>query len=170
MSLAREIYEGSNGAATRVFLTRVGRIGPRGRLAAALFRAQKASERAKRYRGSVRINGQRANYRELAYQRKGNALAVVCDVLCALNGDEIRWGWGRDEVQLECPWVLYVELPTGQVSFHSPHRYAGPEYTSPWDGVRGVSPERILAFCDQVCREGERSIFIDGELSQVKGV
>jgi len=42
-----------------------------------------------------------------------------------------------------------VDLPEGQVSFHSLARYAGPDYAGDWDGQR-KSEERILRFCDQV--------------------
>ena len=42
-------------------------------------------------------------------------------------------------------WVLYVELPAGQVSFHSPTRGTGPDYTRDWD-QQHASEERIIAF------------------------
>ncbi len=43
-----------------------------------------------------------------------------------------------------------VDLPElGQCSFHSPERYAGPDYPGEWDGRR-ASEERILAFCQKV--------------------
>lgn len=46
--------------------------------------------------------------------------------------------------------VLYVEIPTGQVSFHSPVRGAGPNYTKPWDGIKMVGPERISRFINAI--------------------
>lgn len=47
-------------------------------------------------------------------------------------------------------WVLYVDLPTGQVSFHAPERGAGPNYPGKWNGVRGVSGERIVCWCQSL--------------------
>jgi hypothetical protein len=48
---ARQVYHGSNGGATRSFCVRLEKCGQLGRIAAALFRAQKASARAKVYHG-----------------------------------------------------------------------------------------------------------------------
>ena len=39
--------------------------------------------------------------------------------------------------------ILYIDLPTGQVSFHSPNRGEGPEYEGGWDGMVGASTTRI---------------------------
>ena len=61
----------------------------------------------------------------------------------------IEAGWGRDEAQTFNKWVLYVDLPEGQVSFHSPERYEGPDYPGQWDGRR-LSEERIISFCQRV--------------------
>jgi hypothetical protein len=41
------------------------------------------------------------------------------------------------------PWVVYFDLPTGQVSFHSVTRGMGPDYSAPWDGSRNASALRI---------------------------
>lgn len=46
--------------------------------------------------------------------------------------------------------VLYVEIPTGQVSFHSPTRGNGPDYEGDWDGAQGVSGDRIVAAIDHL--------------------
>lgn len=46
-------------------------------------------------------------------------------------------------------WVLYVDLPGGQVSFHSAERYAGSDYTGEWDG-KHLSAERIIRFAQDV--------------------
>ena len=45
--------------------------------------------------------------------------------------------------------VLYVDLPQGQVSFHSRVKYDGPEYGGDWDG-KYKSEERIVEFADAV--------------------
>ena len=52
--------------------------------------------------------------------------------------------------------VLYVDLPTGQVSFHA----YGPsenrrEYDGKWDGT-GLSEERIVKYCDLQIRVGQQ--------------
>jgi len=115
-----------------------------------LFRAQKCSTRAKVYRGGLRGIG---SFRSLAYQRKAWSMKNLCDCL-AEHGSElgINFGWKRDPntpLHDAPSWVLYVDLPQGQVSFHSPTRYAGPDYPGEWDGVR-ASCERVLAFCEAV--------------------
>jgi hypothetical protein len=58
-----------------------------------------------------------------------------------------RWGWEFDDRAKGYENVLYVELPTGQVSFHSPARGAGPDYEGDWDGVKGASAGRIVQWC-----------------------
>jgi hypothetical protein len=89
------------------------------------------------------------SYRGLAYDRKGESLKELASVLVE-HGMQIgiTFGWGRDEGSFN-PWVLYVELPNGQCSFHSPERYDGPDYLGEWDGVR-ASEERIINFCQVV--------------------
>ena len=139
---ARQVYEGSDGALTRRFLLDLEKRGPAGCVAALLFRAQKSSRRAKMY-GMT-------SYRGLAYDRKGESLkeltAALAEHGAALG---ITFGWGRDERSFN-PWVLYVELSElGQVSFHSPERYDGPDYPGEWDGRR-ASEERIINFCQEV--------------------
>lgn len=58
----------------------------------------------------------------------------------------MRWGWKEDPTREFHRWVLYVDLPTGQVSFHAQTRNGGPDYTGDWDGVPGQSPQRIIRF------------------------
>lgn len=130
------IYRGSDGDATRAFLGRLEQLGELGRIAAYLFRAQKASERAKVYRGRT--------HRASAYDRKDWALRELAAVLVADAPASIVWGWGEDPAQEFHRHVLYVDLPTGQVSFHTGQRGEGPEYVDGWDGQRGKSPDRIL--------------------------
>jgi hypothetical protein len=61
----------------------------------------------------------------------------------------LHWGWRVDPDQSFACYVLYIDLPNGQVSFHSPARYAGPDYDGDWDGDR-TSEMRILDFADEV--------------------
>lgn len=133
------VYQGSDGDATKALFEELGRVGVAGALAVNLFRACKNSERAKVYRGR--------RYRGAAYDRKQWAMDNLTHALAAFSGPTIAWGWGIDEKQPVHRHVLYVELPTGQVSFHTEHRGKGPDYGKPWDGVPNVSADRILRWC-----------------------
>jgi hypothetical protein len=42
--------------------------------------------------------------------------------------------------------ILYVDLPTGQVSFHTGTRGEGPDYAGEWDGAKGTAAERVCRF------------------------
>jgi hypothetical protein len=130
-------YQGSDGEATKALFARLvaPSIGNAGQVAVELFRAQKASERAKVYRGG--------GYRGAAYDRKNWALSRLCNALTASQNLGITWGWGLDEKTPGFEHVLYVDLPTGQVSFHSGHRMEGPGYPGQWDGVPGQSADRV---------------------------
>ena len=145
---AWQIYNGSDGAATRRFYGELRKRGDLGRVALNLFRAQKCSKRAKKYGPYAGVGDD--SFRDLAYQRKAFSLQELVAVL-GEHGDKlgISFGWGRDEAQPFNKWVLYVDLPLGQVSFHSPTRFAGPDYPGIWDGKR-MSEERILAFVQKV--------------------
>jgi hypothetical protein len=61
---------------------------------------------------------------------------------------EVLFG-GRGELG-EPSWVLYIDLPNGQASFHSKDRFKGPDYLGQFDGAEGASEARICAFCDSV--------------------
>lgn len=149
MTTTRAVYFGSSSAATRKYLRDLAQRSPHGWLAAELFRAQKASSRAKVYRTSRHAP---VSYRDAAYRRKEDAIATLC---VALAKSDLAWGWGDDQANTIAPYVLYVELPdVGQVSFHAPTRGPGPEFHPGWDGVRG-SEERAIRFCEIVA--GERS-------------
>lgn len=141
-------YEGSDGDKTKELYGRLEKCGPIGVVALNLFRACKNSSRAKKYRGGVRGQG---SYKSMAYDRKQWAIDNLTRVLAEHAGAlGIGWGWGVDGNTQGFNSVLYVDLPTGQVSFHSPHRGSGPDYAGQWDGVRGVSPQRICTFCARV--------------------
>lgn len=133
------IYEGSNGEATSALYARLIELGVAGAVAVNLFRAQKCSARAKVYRGR--------GFRGAAYDRKqwsiDNLAAILAEHAAALG---LAWGWGEDPAQAVHRWVLYLDLPTGQVSFHAGARGEGPDYPRAWDGVREASPGRICRF------------------------
>ncbi len=145
---AREIYEGSNGEATQMFYRRLEDCGPIGVVAMNIFRAQKASERAKVY--SRRFKG-------MAYDKKNWSLEMLVEALLK-HGESLKigFGWKQDpNPPPGFPWVLYVDLPTGQASFHSRTRGKGPDYSGEWD-ASGTSAARIVAFAQSViAREGE---------------
>lgn len=154
---ARDIFDGSDAARTRAYYAALERRGPIGEFAANLLRAQKASTRAKRYRGGISGVG---SFSDLAYQKKGESLIRLCDWLLEHNvqggvmryaGDTemLRWGWKIDPREQHAKWVLYIDLPHGQVSFHSTERFGGPDYPAEFDGSH-ASAERICSFCDFV--------------------
>lgn len=139
------IYEGSDGEATKALYAKLEQCGDGGRIAMNLFRAQKASARAKVYRGGDG-NG---SYRKQAYDRKQWALDQLCQALLDVHSKESLvafWGWQIDEAQPVHRWVLYVELFCGQVSFHTATRGLGPAYRFKWDGKRDVAAQRICHF------------------------
>lgn len=146
------VYAGSNGYATIALYKRLANHGPRGVIATNLFRACKCSERAKVYRGGQRGRG---SYRSMAYDRKDWSLDQLCDALMNhAKAIDITWGVGLDESRdASDPYrfVLYVDLPTGQVSFHGrPPRPGCPTYAGKWDGVRGEAPQRICRWVEGV--------------------
>jgi len=136
------VYEGSNGDATKALYERLEKLGPMGVVAANLLRAQKNSARAKAYR---------RKFKGMAYDRKQWAMGNLATAL-AQHADalDLRWGWGDDPAQEFHRTVLYVDLPTGQVSFHTDMRGDGPDYPAAWDGIPGKSPERICRWAARV--------------------
>ncbi len=142
---ATDVYIQMDGAVTKRYYAELERRGIAGVVAMNLFRAQKTSSRAKTYRKNA--------HRKESYQRKEWSMSNLCEVLAKhRKALYIEYGWKEDpNVLLEghTSYVLYVELPTGQVSFHCPRRGNGPDYPKGWDGTKG-SQERILKFCDMV--------------------
>ncbi len=132
------VYRGSDGDATRALYQRLEAIGPAGAIAANLLRACKTSTRAKRYRARRHRGG--------AYDVKGWAMGNIAQLLLehSVELEISRWGWGEDREQPHHRFVLYVDLPSGQVSFHAAERGAGPDYPGHWDGARDVAADRIL--------------------------
>lgn len=142
------IWNGSDGEATKALYAQLETLGPIGLLAVNLFRANKASTRAKVYRGGVPGKG---SYRGMAYDRKQWAMTNLCTVLTTHAAAlDLRWGWKPDPAQPFHAWVLYLDLPTGQVSFHTAARGTGPDYAADWDGSRGVSTDRILRWIARI--------------------
>lgn len=144
----KEIFHGSDGEATRALFDELEKHGAIGLVAINLFRAQKSSTRAKVYRGGIRGQG---SYRSMAYSKKQWSMDKLCDILsdkAATLG--IRWGWKKDPKAEFHDWVLYVDLPTGQLSFHTAARGTGPDYAGEWDGVRGASNERLISWVGSV--------------------
>lgn len=129
-------YQGSDGEVTKRLYSRLEQLGTIGVLAVNLFRAQKASERAKVYRSG--------GYRGMAYDRKQWAMNNLCKAVAECGEAIASWGWGVDERQPYHCHVLYIDLPTGQVSFHTETRGEGPDYSKGWDGIPGQSADRIL--------------------------
>ncbi len=147
---ARDVFQGSDPQVTKKYYAALAKRGPAGDVAFNLFRAQKSSTRAKRYRGGVRGVG---SFSSLAYDVKERSLEQLCQTL-EKHGKRlrIRFGWKQDagaKFDGQPRWVLYVDLPCGQVSFHSPERFRGDDYRGEWDGQHS-SEERILEFCDCV--------------------
>lgn len=140
-----ETYCGSDGEATKALYARLEAVGPAGIIALNLFRAQKCSSRAKEYR--------RRGHKSDAYDRKSWSLFNLCrELTFHADNYKMKWGWKKDPEQAMHCWVLYVELPTGQVSFHAAGRGMGPDYPFPWDGTH-ISAERIVRWCGIVLNE-----------------
>ncbi len=143
LSEVRAIYAGSNGEATRALYVRLEAQGVDGQLAVNLLRAVKNSTRAKLYRGH--------GHKGAAYDTKGWAIGNLCRLLSEQQAAAAitRWGWAIDDAQPHHRHVLYLDLPTGQVSFHAEHRGSGPEYAGAWDGATS-SAERIQRWAANV--------------------
>lgn len=141
------IYDGSDGDATRGLYQELAALGPLGLIALNLFRANKNSARAKVYRGG----NEKGRYRDQAYDRKQYSMTQLCAILQQYPVPEVpKWGWAKDEDQQKHCWVLYVHIPTGQVSFHTEARGEGPNYDGFWDGIRGASVERVCKWAAQL--------------------
>lgn len=63
----------------------------------------------------------------------------------------ISWGWKTDPAQKDFPWVLYVDLPNGQASFHMGTRGIGPDYAGEWDG-KNLSAYHIVRFIENILK------------------
>ncbi len=146
-----DVYKASDGEATKALYARLEAAGPIGIIAMNLFRACKCSERAKAYRGGIRGRG---SFKSMAYDRKAWSMQNLATAL-AEHGAALgfAWGWKEDPETLfgeRASWVLYIDTPQGQCSFHSPDRGAGPDYPSGWDQQRGMTTQRVIDFAGAV--------------------
>lgn len=139
---AREIYEGSDGEATTALYNHLSTLGPAGVIARDLFRAQKCSERAKDYS---------RRYKSEAYARKQWSLGLLVNTLADHRGAcSVTFGWKRDpKPPIGYPWVLYIDTPDGQCSFHMPIRGEGPDYPGEWDNSQ-ASADVVIKFTERV--------------------
>ena len=94
----------------------------------------------------------------MAYDKKNWSIGQLADILCA-EGEQfgLTFGWREDEHQEYHKWVFYVDLPTGQCSFHIEKRGIGPDYTKPWR-PDSASATAIISFCQKVFDHGENFI------------
>lgn len=141
--ISEMIFNQQNGDVTKAYYAKLNGMGLAGQLAVALFRAQKRSTAAKKYRGR--------RFTRDAYEVKNWSLSEICRIAGCMSAFESSpvWGWKRDPATPGYEWVLYVELPTGQCSFHSPDRLNGPDFTGDWDS-RIPSQTAITRYCDSV--------------------
>lgn len=147
-------------------LRRRKRLDPYGLTLLALYDAQRMSDLAKSrpadglrlydYMEKARKNTDHAasNYRRSRaarssdYVRKQQRLREACTHAQEAG---VPFGWSRDDC-LDAPWVAYFDLSTGQVSFHSPVREAGPDYLGQWDGKRSTLArlvDALLEYCNR---------------------
>lgn len=150
------VYSGSDGRETSNLYNDLFHKGPAGEIALNLLRAQKCSSRAKVYRGGIPGKG---SYRQMAYDRKQWSIECLCREL-EKNADVLglRWGWKEDPSILfgdNPSFVLYVDLPQGQVSFHAPSRGSGPDYPGEFDGEH-KSEIRIIKFAQTILESKEK--------------
>lgn len=139
---AHIVFKQNDGDVTKAYYAEMNARGPEGQIAVALFRCQKRSTAAKKYR--------RGKFTRSAYDVKNWSMGELCRLLAVHAGSlGISWGWKRDKAAINFENVLYVDLPTGQCSFHSPDRLGGPDYPGEWNGRRD-SAEVILQYCDDV--------------------
>lgn len=141
-----QIYEGSDGDATKLLYNRLEALGPVGTIALNLFRAAKCSERAKLY--SRKFRGEAYGRKQWSLRNLDAALTAHAEAL------GLSWGWKRDPAQALHCWVLYVDIPTGQVSFHTDVRASLRDYGGEWTGIGG-GPYRIVNWCDRLLGESE---------------
>jgi hypothetical protein len=149
---AIEVFIQNDGEVTSAYYRDLHACGPLGAVAVALFRAQKRSTAAKRYR--------RGNWKSAAYDVKDWSMGELCKALSAHGQNHgITWGWKQDPEMVRRgdphSWVMYVDLPGfGQVSFHTDNRKEGPDYPGEWDRMK-LSDQRIIGFCDHVMLAGK---------------
>lgn len=142
---AADIFKQNDGEVTKAYYAELNSASLLGQLAVALFRAQKRSTAAKKYRGG--------KFRHAAYSVKNWSLSEICRIMSLVThvGYDFKWGWKRDPNTPGFEWVLYVDLPVGQCSFHTADRLNGPDYQGEWNPIL-TSEQSILAFCDSILK------------------
>lgn len=139
------VYTGSNADATKALYAKLADFGGAGAIATNLFRAHKTSGRAKVYRGG--------GFKGAAYDTKAWSVGNLCSLLTVDADDlKIRWGWGLDNKATGFEHVFYINIPTGQVSFHMAARLNGPDYDGVWDGQIGAGPGRICRWIETILK------------------
>lgn len=150
--VAMGIYNASSGEATIALYRRLEALGPAGVVAMNLFRAHKASSRAKAYRGG----DNKGSWKSQAYQKKQWSLDNLAKALDTNAADlALTWGWGVDLAEEVHQCVLFVDLPTGQVSFHTAPRGPGPDYPGQWDGAVRQGQNRICRWIERLFQDGQ---------------
>lgn len=146
MMTATEIFNNSDGQVTTEYYKQLNALGPWGLVATAVFRAQKCSMKAKQYR--------KRSYTRDAYDRKKWSIGELVKILQGPARDlHLNWGWQEDPETLfdnHSSFVFYIDLPTGQISFHCRERGQGPNYDGEWDGQKGAGFNRVINFCDKI--------------------
>lgn len=149
---AIHIYQTSDGELTKKYYALLKTKGIPGVIAMNIFRAQKCSFRAKQYR--------KRSHKDNAYDRKKWSIDQLSEILVQFGETAgITFGWKEDPNVLfggddsKVSYVFYVDLPTGQVSFHCRERGKGPDYNKEWDGVKLASQQRVLDFCDSLFKD-----------------
>lgn len=132
-----DVFKQRDGEATVTLCIELSKRGLLGAAAVCLYQAQYSSARAKTYRR--RSKG-------YSYERKNIALMRMPRWL---ERSSIEYGWGFDATSKNYENVLYVELATGQCSFHSSERGDGPEFKGRWN-PEVDSMTSVFRFCDQV--------------------
>lgn len=138
----REVFAQNNGAVTVAFYEALAALGPLGLVARDLFRAQKRSNAAKRYK--------RGRFKREAYEVKQYAMSELAKTLTEhADALQITWGWGYDAPREPHAWVLYVQTDDRwQCSYHTGARGNGPDFPLFWDG--GNSEAAMVAFVAHV--------------------
>jgi hypothetical protein len=165
------VYQGSDGEATRALYRELEQSGPIGAIGVNLFRACKCSERAKLYRRG-------RGYKTAAYDRKDWSIRNLAEALNSIIGSETIfrqwWGWAIDDALRgrgdPHHHILYVDLPTGQVSFHTGARGPGPDYPGQWDGVQGAAAERICRWVAIIMARASSMPYGDGAQPTARAV
>lgn len=115
---------------------------PAGLTASFMLRVQGYSDQAKQERSRSAAKSLYQS-KDWALTRLYYALHDYAEIL------GIVWGWGTDPACPGFAHVLYADIPTGQVSFHSSVGGGLPAYAKPWDGS-GDTRSRIARWAKQL--------------------